>query len=199
MFKERFIQLCNIKGESPTFVCRQIGLSNSAFSCWTEKTVPRKATFNRILAYFGVEPEFLLGWEDEPVFYSSEKDGNRRRFRTLSVQKKHVYLLPVVSDAGAVPAKGAEEEISFEEVWPFLCTSQDEAKRLLCFCVPREKTGKDLTEGDRLILECREAYEPDDRVLLEETDGTLTVRKEKEKAPGARVLGKVLQRIRSFT
>lgn len=65
MFKERFIRLCNNKGESPTFVCKQIGLSNAAFANWDEKSVPRRATLLKIADYFSVSPDYLLGKTNE--------------------------------------------------------------------------------------------------------------------------------------
>ena len=60
MFKERFIRLCNQRGEAPTAVCARIGLSNATYSCWTDNSVPRKATLMKIADYFGVTAESLL-------------------------------------------------------------------------------------------------------------------------------------------
>ena len=64
-FKEKFVNLCNQKGETPTFVCRQIGLSNAAYSCWTDESIPRRATLQRIADYFGVSVDYLLGKTDQ--------------------------------------------------------------------------------------------------------------------------------------
>lgn len=61
MFKETFIRLCNERGVAPTAVCAEIGLSNATFSCWTETSVPRKATLMKIADYFGVSVDYLLG------------------------------------------------------------------------------------------------------------------------------------------
>lgn len=52
MFKEEFIRLCTEKGVSPTAVCLEIGLSNSAYTQWTEKSKPRKTTLLKITNYF---------------------------------------------------------------------------------------------------------------------------------------------------
>ena len=60
MFKENFIRLCNEKNISPSKVCTSIGLSNAAFSCWTNESVPRKATLIKIADYFGVPVETLI-------------------------------------------------------------------------------------------------------------------------------------------
>lgn len=66
MFKENFIRLCNQNGESPSSVCRKVGIAPATFSCWTDESVPRKATLMRIADYFGVSTSYLLGATDEP-------------------------------------------------------------------------------------------------------------------------------------
>ena len=60
MFKENFIRLCNQKGESPSSVCRNIGIAPATFSCWTNESVPRQSTLLKIAEYFGVTVEDLL-------------------------------------------------------------------------------------------------------------------------------------------
>lgn len=66
MFKENFIRLCNQRGESPTVVCKKIGITSSAFSKWTDESIPRKATLMKIADYFGVSTSYLLGVADDP-------------------------------------------------------------------------------------------------------------------------------------
>ena len=61
MFKENFIRLCNEKGIAPTVVCTSVGLSDAAFSKWTDQSVPRRATLMRIADYFGVTVDDLIG------------------------------------------------------------------------------------------------------------------------------------------
>lgn len=60
MFKQNFINFCNKKGESPSFVCRQVGIAPATFSCWNENSIPRQATLQRIADYFGITTEDLL-------------------------------------------------------------------------------------------------------------------------------------------
>ena len=67
MFKDIFIDLCNKNNVSPTSVCVAIGLSNAAFSAWTDETVPRKSTLLKIANYFGVTPDYLLGKDEKPA------------------------------------------------------------------------------------------------------------------------------------
>lgn len=59
MFKEIFEKLCAEKGESPSAVCQKVGLSNAAYSAWTENSIPRKATLKKIADYFGVPETFF--------------------------------------------------------------------------------------------------------------------------------------------
>jgi transcriptional regulator with XRE-family HTH domain len=72
MFKKIFIDLCNKKSESPSSVCRKVGITPATFSGWTETTIPRQATLQRISDYFGVTPEYLLGETEEKGSPSGE-------------------------------------------------------------------------------------------------------------------------------
>ena len=65
MFKKNFIKLCSSRGESPSSVCKKIGISAAAFSQWDDKTIPRKVTQQRTADYFGVSVDYLLGKEEE--------------------------------------------------------------------------------------------------------------------------------------
>lgn len=65
MFKKKFIQLCNEKEESPSFVCKQVGISPAAFTQWTDSSVPREATLMRIADYFGVSMSYLRDETDQ--------------------------------------------------------------------------------------------------------------------------------------
>ena len=64
MFKKRFIDLCNQRNVSPSSVCRVIGIAPATFSCWTETSVPRRATLQKLADYFNVSVDYLLDKED---------------------------------------------------------------------------------------------------------------------------------------
>ena len=66
MFKENFVRLCNQHGESPTVVCKKIGITSSAFSKWTDESIPRQATLIRSADYFGTTVAYLPGGVDDP-------------------------------------------------------------------------------------------------------------------------------------
>jgi transcriptional regulator with XRE-family HTH domain len=74
MFKTIFINLCNEKGESPSAVCRNVGITPATFSGWTEETVPRQATLHRIANYFGVSVDYLLTGQKETPTVSDGLD-----------------------------------------------------------------------------------------------------------------------------
>ncbi|MBR2908063.1 MAG: LexA family transcriptional regulator [Clostridia bacterium] len=61
MFKEQFVKLCNEKGVAPTVVCQEIGLSAAAFSKWTDESIPRAATLQKLADYFHVSVPYLRG------------------------------------------------------------------------------------------------------------------------------------------
>ena len=74
-FKENFEALCFRNGKSPTFVCQAIGLSNAAYSKWTDETIPHKATLVKFADYFGVSVDYLLGKEqkEKPTIQTNDE------------------------------------------------------------------------------------------------------------------------------
>ena len=60
MFKLNYEIFCAKKGVAPTAVLRAIGLSNAAYSTWTENSIPRKTTLLKLSEYFGVSIDELL-------------------------------------------------------------------------------------------------------------------------------------------
>lgn len=93
MFKEIFIRLCNERGEHPTVVCQKIGVTSSAFSKWTDESVPRKATLMRIADYFGVSVDYLLGNVQMDLQHFAEKE----KEPTVTVDPKLLSLIDGMS------------------------------------------------------------------------------------------------------
>lgn len=83
MFKKIFIDLCNERKESPTAVCKALGLSAATFSCWTDESIPRRATLQRMADYFDVSIDILLGKEKRPT---AEAVGNDDQLFTEAEQ-----------------------------------------------------------------------------------------------------------------
>lgn len=94
MFKEIFIRLCNERGEHPTVVCQKIGVTSSAFSKWTDESVPRKATLMRIADYFGVSTDYLLGNVELDLQHFAEKE----KEPTVTVDPKLLSLIDSMSE-----------------------------------------------------------------------------------------------------
>lgn len=72
MFKENFERICAKKGLYPSNVVVAVGLNQSTYSLWTEKSVPRKTTLYKIADYLGVTVEELLA-EDQDQSKAPEK------------------------------------------------------------------------------------------------------------------------------
>jgi transcriptional regulator with XRE-family HTH domain len=92
MFKKIFIQLCSQKGESPSYVCSQIGISAAAFSQWTDETIPRKVTQQRAAEYFGVSVDYLLGKEKSPTEEDEQMSEFAKLFPQLSDDEQRLVI-----------------------------------------------------------------------------------------------------------
>lgn len=108
MFYQKFIQLCNERGISPSKAALEMGLSKAANTGWASGKVPRDATKAKIANYFNVPVEYfgsdpIAGIEKAPapgtdteakymMELFNQLDGNR--------QKKAVaYLLALNQEA----------------------------------------------------------------------------------------------------
>lgn len=60
MVKKKFEKLCIEKGISPTSACAAIGISSAAYSRWTDESIPRNSTLQRMAEFFGVTVDYLL-------------------------------------------------------------------------------------------------------------------------------------------
>lgn len=65
MFYNNYVNLCNIKGLSPSAAAEAMGFKRSVVSRWSKGTQPRQATLQKIADYFGVTVEYLSGEADE--------------------------------------------------------------------------------------------------------------------------------------
>lgn len=62
MFYDRFYELCQRKGVTPTKVARDLGLRQSTVSMWKKQgTTPKYDTLQKLSDYFGVSVDYLLG------------------------------------------------------------------------------------------------------------------------------------------
>lgn len=65
IFYENYVRLCASRGESPTAVSKNIGLSNAAPSGWKSGKKPSQVTLEKLAAYFGVTKDELTGEEQK--------------------------------------------------------------------------------------------------------------------------------------
>lgn len=66
MFYEKLLELCKLRGVTPTEVTRQIGVNKSNVTYWKNGSIPKATTMNKIANYFGCTVEYLLGDVPEP-------------------------------------------------------------------------------------------------------------------------------------
>lgn len=76
MFYLNFVRLCNGIAKSPSAVAEEMGFQRSVVTRWSKGSVPRKATIEKIAAYFGVPAEELTGeaQKEKPAPGGSELD-----------------------------------------------------------------------------------------------------------------------------
>lgn len=97
MFKENFIRLCNERGEFPSVVCKQVGITPAAFSKWTDESVPRRATLMRIADYFGVTVDDLIGEQPFHVDLDLQRFAEKEKEPTVTVDPKLLSLIDSMS------------------------------------------------------------------------------------------------------
>lgn len=64
-FYDKYVEMCNKTGKSPSAVSIEIGLSKSAVNRWKKGGSPTDATAAKIATYFGVSVTYLLGKEEQ--------------------------------------------------------------------------------------------------------------------------------------
>jgi repressor LexA len=138
MFKKIFTKLCSERGVAPTAVCSEIGLSNAAYSCWTDESVPRKTTLYKLANYFNVSVDYLLGKEDSPL--PQDTTGF-----TVADQSK-VRMIPVYDTASA--GFGALASSQPSEYTPMYFENTYEADNTICIRVKGDSMSPVVNNGD---------------------------------------------------
>lgn len=68
MFYERYCELCQERGKSPSGVAVELGISKSAVSTWKNLgRVPKMETLQRLADYFGVSVDDLINQKNDPA------------------------------------------------------------------------------------------------------------------------------------
>lgn len=76
-FYDNYIEMCNKIGKTPSAVALEIGLSKPTVNRWKNGSLPTDATLRKIAAYFGVQPDQMLGEMalEDLTLLISERDG----------------------------------------------------------------------------------------------------------------------------
>lgn len=161
MFKQTFIKLCSLKGESPSYVCGKVGISPAAFSQWTDETVPRKITQQRIADYFGVTVDYLLS--DAPS------------------AKKRIACLPVLGNVAAgVPIDAITDVEDFEEI----DLDQYPAGEYVALRIKGHSMEPRLLEGDVVIVRIQNTIETGETAIVMVNGDEATCKKIKKTPDG---------------
>lgn len=86
MFYLNFVRLCNKIGKSPSAVAEEMGFQRSVVTRWSNGSVPRKATIEKIATFFNVPSEELAGEEQKEKPAPGEGSGLDARFDVLLSQ-----------------------------------------------------------------------------------------------------------------
>jgi putative transcriptional regulator len=123
MFKKRFEELCAERGLSPSNVCEQLGLSNSAYSKWSNNTKPRSNTLKLAANFFGVSTDYLLGidivkdkilttLDDPQIILSPDEKWFVLQLRKLSKEQKVAVEGFLIERVNEVEKEKTEAEIA---------------------------------------------------------------------------------------
>lgn len=70
MFYDRFYDLCQTAGVTPTQVARDLEMRQSTISMWKKQgTTPKYETIKKLADYFGVSMDYLQGSVNKPYLY----------------------------------------------------------------------------------------------------------------------------------
>lgn len=92
MFYKKFIELCNSRGVTPSYVGLQVGVSKSAVSGWKNGSSPRDTQLKKIIDYFGVDEDYFSEEDQEtekaPMPNDIGEENILRMYRSLSTEEK---------------------------------------------------------------------------------------------------------------
>lgn len=71
-FFDRFDELCRARGETPNSVARKLGIPSGSVTAWKKGAEPRNKTVWKLVDFFGVDFNYMLGRTDEPTSFRLE-------------------------------------------------------------------------------------------------------------------------------
>lgn len=91
MFYLNFVRLCNKIGKSPSAVAEEMGFQRSVVTRWSNGSVPRKATIEKIATFFNVPSDELTG-ESEQKEKPTPGEGSRLDVEAKAFAEKFMQL-----------------------------------------------------------------------------------------------------------
>lgn len=108
-FYEKYVQLCNQIGKSPSAVAIELKLGKPSVSRWKNGSKPRDSSILKVANYFGVSPEWLKGETDDPSA-GIKKDPIPKDEVVSSAKQKLLDALDGLSDSQIEKLIGIIEE-----------------------------------------------------------------------------------------
>lgn len=91
MFYLNFVRLCNKIGKSPSAVAEEMGFQRSVVTRWSNGSVPRKATIEKIATFFNVPSDELTS-ENEQKEKPTPGEGSRLDVEAKAFAEKFMQL-----------------------------------------------------------------------------------------------------------
>jgi transcriptional regulator with XRE-family HTH domain len=91
LFYLNFVRLCNKIGKSPSAVAEEMGFQRSVVTRWSNGSVPRKATIEKIATFFNVPSDELTG-ESEQKEKPTPGEGSRLDVEAKAFAEKFMQL-----------------------------------------------------------------------------------------------------------
>lgn len=84
MFWQRFYVLCKQANSTPNVIAKKLSISSGSVTAWKGGRIPNSTTLQAIADYFGVSTDYLLGKENPPQPFLSDKEAELvRRMQEL--------------------------------------------------------------------------------------------------------------------
>ena len=216
-FYEKFKDLCDKKGESPSYVLRQIGISTSQVTYWKNGAVPRSKAIQEIARYFHVPISYFV--DTDLTFITTPTSIANAPAGAFPISG--VCMMPII---GSVRAGFSSMPIKeYEDGYQSVPTDQLRGYSAGECCLLRVRGDSmypRIVENDLVLIHVQPEVESGEIAVLFNGDDEATIKEfkrdgdevklipanpeykvkvfKKDEAKNIRIYGKVLSLIRSF-